>query len=510
MNPRERKTMPEKNAKDWARRLEACARDDPNLALAQRLAANRPLDQTPPAHFKNELRSRLISQYQQPNQLTHQYWRWVLNLGALALLLGILALAMRLTPRPTTNPPAAGNPLATSTGLPAAIPIIIPTPQPTPLGGSGRLVFEHSAQALFGSEANSSGTWRGYQNIFTSNLDGGDPVALIDGPEDVNTLVAFSPDGQKALVFGASNPGYATGPIPDDQSYGNLYVINVDDSHAIRLADHFLLSKPTSASDVSAYWLADSQRIVYIANDNQGAAIFLVNADGSGRVRLTPADARPLVLLRSTDPAFVYWRAGTLEGNNTHTEGFWQTALDGSSTRSVWDTINADYIKISPAGNQIAYQRSSCQGAGDPLTACPMLFVAGIDGTNERPVVWENYPPAGELLANSFYWSPAGDQLLVDVATKTNAGYGQTFYLWRLFDPDAAQLPDALQVWASDSWPVGPPPQWSPDGRMILFENFTWPLPKLLNLDTMHVSEALEKLRPKPGDAGPWWITWAP
>jgi hypothetical protein len=93
---------------------------------------------------------------------------------------------------------------------------------------------------------------------------------------------------------------------------------------------------------------------------------------------------------------------------------------------------------------------------------------------------------------------------------KTDAGYGQTFYLWRLFEPSATQLPDALQVWAADGWPVGPPPQWSPDGRMLLFENYTWPLPKILNLDTFQVSEALERLRPNPGITGPWWVSWIP
>ncbi len=502
--------MLDKNMKDWAQRLEAGAHDDPNLALARRLEAIRPPGRTPPGHFKDSLRARLTGQYSQADHPAHRYWRWALNLGALMLLLGILALAMRLAPRPTVNTPAAGNPGEAPTRLPASIPTLIPTPQPTPLGGSGRLAFQHSPQALFGPNANSSGEWRGYQNIFISDLDGGDMAALKDGPEDVNTLVSFSPDGQKALVFSAPNPRHATGPIPDDQSFGNLYVMDIDGTHIIRLADQFLLAKPTSASDVSAYWLPDSQRIVYIAADSQGAAIFLVNADGKGRARLTPEDARPLVLLRSPNLIFVYWQAGARDGNNTHPEGFWQTALDGSSTEPVWEALNAETIKISPKGDQIAFQRSSCQSAADPRSACPTVFVAGIDGSGEQPVLWDSYPPTSELLAGSFYWSPAGDQLLVDLAMRTDAGYGQTFYLWRLLEPTATQLPDALQVWAVDGWPLGPPPQWSPDGRMLLFENYTWPLPKILNLETLQVNEALEKLRPRPGITGPWWVSWAP
>ena len=51
---------------------------------------------------------------------------------------------------------------------------------------------------------------------------------------------------------------------------------------------------------------------------------------------------------------------------------------------------------------------------------------------------------------------------------------------------------------------------WSPAGRRVLFENYTWPLPKILNLDTMEVTEALTALRPKPGIAGPWYVAWLP
>ena len=110
----------------------------------------------------------------------------------------------------------------------------------------------------------------------------------------------------------------------------------------------------------------------------------------------------------------------------------------------------------------------------------------------------------------SFYWPPDGTYLLVDVFVKTDAGYGQLFYLWSPSDSSVVQLPAGIEVWSSDSWPVGPPPQWSPDGRRILFENYTWLLPKILNLDTMEVTEALTALRPQPGITGPWGVTWLP
>jgi hypothetical protein len=110
----------------------------------------------------------------------------------------------------------------------------------------------------------------------------------------------------------------------------------------------------------------------------------------------------------------------------------------------------------------------------------------------------------------SFYWPPDGLYLLVDVLVKAGAGYGQIFYLWSSADSIVVRLPEGVEVWSSDGWPNGPSPQWSPDGRHILFENFSWPLARILNLDTMEVTEALTALKPQPGITGPWGVTWLP
>jgi Tol biopolymer transport system component len=171
-----------------------------------------------------------------------------------------------------------------------------PTPAPTPVGGSGRLVFHYAPQALFGRNANASGDWRGYENIFISDLDGKNLYPLIDGPGDVNFLVGFSPDGRRALVFARpfTVPTNGGNVLADDEQYGSLYTVNLDGSNLVLLTDHFLYLSHGVNAETTAYWLPESERVVFITPDDRGRGIFLIYADGTGLSRLTQPEASPL------------------------------------------------------------------------------------------------------------------------------------------------------------------------------------------------------------------------
>ncbi len=484
--------MSRNDVNDWGRRLDSGERDDALHALAVRLAANRSPSPHPSSGFKSELRARLLGQ-----SIARRPMRWATSLAVAGLLaiIGAVALLFWMMRGPSSVSPATLQDQSTSVPTPLAD---LPSPTPAPTESVDRLVFNHSSQALFGENANSSGEWRAYQNVFVANLDGTNVTALKDGPDEVNELVSFSPDGRKVMIFAHPQwiPLEGQHTTPESEQYGDLYVMNVDGSNVVRLSGSFRKSyNPT------AYWLADRERIVFIAVNEAGPGVFIINADGTGRVQLSGPDARPLWLMPSPDEMRIYWQGGMMDGDNILPGGYGWTAMDGSETQPIWENLGVANVALSPVGDRIAYTRDGCGAGGEPV--CVSLFVADVDGTNAIQRDWESTP-------QNFYWSPDGTYLLVDVCVKTDAGYGQLFYLWSPSDSSVVQLPAGIEVWSSDGWPVGPPPQWSPDGRRILFENFTWPLPKILNLDTLEVTEALTALKPKPGIVGPWYVTWLP
>jgi Tol biopolymer transport system component len=487
--------MSRNDLNDWGRRLDSGERDDALHALAARLAVNRSPAPHPSSGFKSELRARLWEQ-----SIARRPMQWATSLAVASLLVVIAGILWWTTRGPSSSSPATLQDLSTPVPTPLAD---LPSPTPAPTESVDRLVFHHSSQALFGPNANSSGEWRAYQNVFAANLDGTNLIALKDGPEEVNELVGFSPDGRKVLIFAHPQwiPPEGQHTIPESDEYGDLYVMNTDGSDVIKLTDGVRYHYNPTNYNPTAYWLPDNNRVVFIATDGDGLGIFVITADGSGRVRLTEPGASPLWLLPSSNPDRIYWQAGTIVGDNYTFGGYWWTAMDDSGTQPVWEDLGSVNVLLSPTGDRIAYKRGDCWVGVEPM--CTSLFVVGVDGVNEIQKDWEGTP-------QSFYWSPDGTYLLVDVFVKTDAGDGQLFYLWSPSDSSAVQLPAGIEVWSSDSWPVGPPPQWSPDGRRILFENFTWPLPKILNLDTLEVTEALTALKPKPGITGPWFVTWLP
>ncbi len=482
--------MSRSDLNDWGRRLDSGKPDDPLSALAASLHVDRPPALRPSTAFKAGLRARLLARSTARTQLPG---RWMTRPAFVVLLviIAVVGIVFWMAGGPAPISPSVIRGQTTPVPSPLAD---LPSPTPTP----ERLVFNHSPQALFGPNANQSGEWRAHQNVFMANLDGTNVTALRDGPDDVNWLVTFSPNGRKVLIF--SHPEWilpaGQHTLPESEQYGDLYLMDVDGSNAIKLTGGYrIVGYPT------AYWLPNSDRIVFIASEDDGLGIFVINADGTGRVRLTGPEASPLYLLPSSNPERVYWRSGTIVENNYTFDGYGWTAMDGSGTQPIWENLGNVDIALSSSDGWIAYRRGDCWAGAEP--ACVSMFVADVDGANGIQKDWEGTP-------QSFYWSPDGHYLLVDVLVKTETGYGQIFYLWSPFDSSVVKLPEGIEVRSAEGWPVGPPPQWSPEGRRILFENYTWPLPKILNLDTMEVSEALTALRPQPRIIGPWGVTWLP
>lgn len=506
-----KKTTPGIDLETWSQALELGRRGEPTLDLAARLAALPAPDPEPPAAFKAALRRRLLNQHSL-NRRASSASRWVFNLAGLSLIVAVLALAWRLLPGRGSGLPGAGSAAQTVTVMDAPTqPAQTPDSEPVPAGSSTRLVFQFnpgSPADAAPEAAQSVVEW----SLYVSALDGSQLAPLMPGQEGINELVSFSPDGQMALI--ASRPAWTV-----DRPYlamdGSLWVLHLDGSGFLKLADNFL--SLANGSKATAIWLPGGEQIAFAGQDEVGRGLFIIGADGGGLRRLTPPEASPLLLLPSPDGSAVYWQAGriSVEESSFTYEGYWWTALDASQTLPVWDDLSDQEpppgrpdrlnVEISPAGGRMAMTNADCLPpgtAGVEPPECQSLYLFTLDGTLLESASFEGDP-------SQFYWSPDGRALVVDVLQRTQAGYGQVFYLW-LPGSSPVRLPAALEVWDTETWVIGNPPQWSPDGRQIIFSSSQWAFPRLLDLETLNVTDALTTLNPDDGQPAPQRVTWMP
>ncbi|MCD6291570.1 MAG: PD40 domain-containing protein [Anaerolineae bacterium] len=146
-----------------------------------------------------------------------------------------------------------------------SVPTVMPSPTvmatPSVTHPRGRIVFHSERTGDF--------------DIWVMNDDGTDQRQLTDAHgRDIEP--AWSPDGRK-IAFASAR---------DDPENLQLYIMNADGSD-----QHPLL--PFEASDNwSPAWSPDGQKIAYQSNRDHSFEIYVVNADGTGRTRLTGTGAQ--------------------------------------------------------------------------------------------------------------------------------------------------------------------------------------------------------------------------
>jgi TolB protein len=212
--------------------------------------------------------------------------------------------------------------------------------------------------------------------IFTMPAsDHGELVRVTTSPtRHVDAIPALSPDGSR-IVFVR---------LPDDDDHdGDVFVVSADGTGLVRL------SPPGMAVEccVAPAWSPDGSRIVFAGKDAADEwAIYAVDADGSDRERISP--------------------------------------LDGWAFAPRW----------SPDGRTIAFTQSASDGA--------QIFVVHPDGTDLVQVTdrWDGYGSYDAV------WSPVGTQLVF----KHGDG-GQVSDLW-VIDVDGAGLRQLTDTPESEGW----------------------------------------------------------
>jgi Tol biopolymer transport system component len=237
------------------------------------------------------------------------------------------------------------------------------------------------------------------------------------------------------IAFASTRDG--GGPAAGWHSVPYIYVANADGSGVTRLTQ----------GDMPA-WSADGQRIVFFSQTTYWPEIRVINADGSDE-RVLGTGLWPSLSPDGTKIVF-FSATGGREG------GIFMMNVDGSGITQLvsnafanpgWGDYAVEFPTWSPDGRSISFVRANYE---DPWTV-HTLDVA----TSQISLV-----PVGTSVGDSRpMWSPDGTRLLLQVP----------FWAVASIKRDGS----GFQKYVEGAYTGNP--DWSPDGKGIVFEKFTGP-----------------------------------
>lgn len=201
-------------------------------------------------------------------------------------------------------------------------------------------------------------------------------------------------------------------------------------------------------------WSPDGRRIVYQSNRTGNSEIYVMNADGSGVIRLTddPAtDENPSWSPDGSLIAFRSYRDGNAE--------IYIMAPDGTGVRNLTRHAADDIHPYwSPDGSRILFNSNRSLVSGKPV---PMIFSMRRDGTDvtqiSRDGIEDTYAQ----------WSPDGSRIVLrrrleeeTAGWERNPGNSDIFVM----NADGTNAVRITTHPGFDGWP-----SWSPDGAWIAY-----------------------------------------
>jgi len=280
----------------------------------------------------------------------------------------------------------------------------------------------------------------------TTYLMNSDGSGLVSLAEEVRGIP--SPDGKRFLFLqGVEVTGCCNYP-PD------IYVINADGSGRVKLTDH-----PVD-DGIRPAWSPDGERIVFASMRDGDQGIYVVNADGSGLVNLTNNPAGDFAPAWSPDGkqiAFESNRDRNAEIYVMNADGSGQTDLTKNPASDIFGALDLTllfsrpFVQLgepwSPDGRQIAF----ASGCGDFLV-CD-IYVINADGTGLTNLT--NHPAT----VGEWAWAPGGSR----IAFESDRDGDPEIYVVNV---DGSGLMNLTNNPAGDFAPA-----WSPDGKQIAFES---------------------------------------
>ena len=274
-------------------------------------------------------------------------------------------------------------------------------------------------------------------SITVPNLAAGIHTVLLAHVESTCTVagrnpqsVTVPPGGTATVVFAVACVGV---PAPSRIAFtsvrngnGAIMVVNPDGSGLTRLS-------PAAGGDFFPVWSPDGQKLLFSVVSGD---LWVMNADGTGRSQL----ARGFISQYRWSPdgqRIAFLRERTT-GRNIF-EDLWVMRADGKAQTRI--VIGATYPSWSPDGQRIAYASDNMNDDG--------IHVVNVDGTGDIKIT-----PA-DLGGFETAWAPDGSAIAF-------ASLGDKDIM--LINPDGGGLTNLTNGVADDDGPV-----WSPDSRQILF-----------------------------------------
>jgi Tol biopolymer transport system component len=279
----------------------------------------------------------------------------------------------------------------------------------------------------------------------------------------------WSPDWRR-VAFVQERGVYRRYPVHG--RYSDIYVMNADGSGRRRLTQ-------SPQNDGDPVWSPDGGRLAFVRIRGGRADIYVVNADGSGLRRLAHAIAfRPMSGAPSSgfgaNPA---WspdgRKIAFRSNRDGTDDIFVVNADGSGLRNLTRRRADDRKRIgwfspegplwSPDGRKIAFQgrrdRPSERAACRPRCWRDEIYVIDADGSGLRQLTRNWYSDGGAA------WSPDGRKILFVRSGWFSVTAGGDVYVMNADGSGQRNLTRRVtRPFAADIAPA-----WSPDGRKILF-----------------------------------------
>ncbi len=236
------------------------------------------------------------------------------------------------------------------------------------------------------------------------NSNGGQIVFCIKGGESP-TLHSINIDGSGLTEIG---PGFdpSWSPVEDKIAYelnGQIYTMNSNGGEINQLTTGYSSAQPT--------WNPDGTKIAYTYYGAGKPSIWMMNADGSGKIQLTTsADGECALPSFSYDGLKIVYAKGpvwdtSLERLPTATNEIWIMNLDGSNKHKIYapsDSYQWIFQRAWNKNNEILFMKNPLQDR-----KIPEMFVINSDGTNPRCMV---DPPEDSFgIPISFYLDPVWD-----------------------------------------------------------------------------------------------------